>query len=337
MYARKTKKFANARAVRNLFDATKENLSSRIIAMKKSGASEDDMKREAAFLHPQDIPGHTESEKELSLDDVLKELNEMIGLKSVKDSVTKIADTLKVQKISGKTKIIEKHFVFTGSPGTGKTTVARIMANVFKALGILPTNKMVEVNKSKLIGQVLGETPKLVNKQVDSALGGVLFIDEAYNLVSRKDDMYGNEAVAELLTRLENDRGKFICIVAGYTKEIKTFLESNSGFGSRFTDYINFEDYSPAEMREIFISMCKKDENEFGDGFDDALQKRLTDLYEKKSTQFANARTVRNIYNATIANLSSRIVKMQKAGTSEDEVKREVSIMRPEDLDMTVT
>jgi SpoVK/Ycf46/Vps4 family AAA+-type ATPase len=337
MYARKTKKFANARAVRNLFDATKENLSSRIIAMKKSGVSEDDMKREAAFLHPQDIPGHTESEKELSIDDVLKELNEMIGLKSVKDSVAKIADTLKVQKISGKTKIIEKHFVFTGNPGTGKTTVARILGNVFKALGLLPTNKLVEVKRSLLVAGYEGQTGPLVNKQCDSALGGILFIDEAYDLVRKGQDPFGNEAVTELLQRLENDRGKFICIVAGYTKNMDDFLASNPGFGSRFTDTINFEDYSPAEMREIFISMCKKDEIEFGDGFDDALQKRLADLFAKKSKQFANARTVRNIYNATIANLSSRVAKMQKSGSPDDEVKREVSIMRTEDLDMTVS
>jgi SpoVK/Ycf46/Vps4 family AAA+-type ATPase len=336
IFAGRGKDFANARTVRQLYDNTYANVSSRVLAMEDLGASEDDMKREIHIMHPEDIPGAV-VEKEISMEDSLKELNELIGLKSVKDAVEKMAETLQAQKISGDVEKLDKHFVFMGNPGTGKTTVARIMANVFKALGVLPTNKLVEVERSKLVGQYSGHTAPLTNNVCDSAMGGVLFIDEAYALKQRHDDSFGQEAIDTLLQRIENDRGKFICIVAGYTKEMNTFLASNSGFKSRFSDTITFEDYNTAEMREIFISMCKKGKKEFADGFDEALQKRLEDLYAKRNAQFANARTVRQLYKKTYENVSSRVVKMQKAGAPEDEVKREINIMRPEDLDMTIS
>jgi SpoVK/Ycf46/Vps4 family AAA+-type ATPase len=149
-------------------------------------------------------------------------------------------------------------------------------------------------------------------------------------------DSFGQEAVDALLKRMEDDRGKYVCIAAGYTKEMDEFLKSNSGFKSRFSDYITFEDYDPAEMRDIFISMCKKKKMEFADGFDEALQKRLGDLYAGRNAQFANARTVRQLYDKTYENVSSRVINMQNAGATEDDVKREIFIMRPEDLDMTV-
>jgi SpoVK/Ycf46/Vps4 family AAA+-type ATPase len=337
MHLARDTQFANAREVRNLYDTTKENLSSRVLEMRDAGTSDDDAKREILIMRPQDIPGFDASEKPISVEDALKELNELIGLKSVKDAVAKIANSLKAQKISGKTERLEKHFVFMGNPGTGKTTVARIMGNVFKALGMLPTNKIVEVKRSLLVGQYEGHTGPLVNKQCDSAMGGILFIDEAYDLVRKGQDPFGNEAVTELLQRLENDRGKFVCIAAGYTKNMDQFLASNPGFKSRFTNYIDFEDYGPAEMREIFISMCKKNQIEFADGFDEALQKRFEDLYAKRTADFANARTVRNIYKNTNENVSTRVIKLQEGGAPEDEVKREINIMRPEDLDMTIS
>jgi SpoVK/Ycf46/Vps4 family AAA+-type ATPase len=336
IYGSRGKDFANARTVRQLYDKVYENISSRVMAMEGTGASEEEMRKEMYILRAEDIPGVV-AEKEVSLEDALKELNEMIGLKSVKDSVTSIANTLKAQKFSGQTEKMEKHFVFQGSPGTGKTTVARIMGNVFKALGMLPTNKVVEVERSKLVGEYMGHTAKITNKVCDSAAGGILFVDEAYALKQRKDDSFGQEAVDTLLKRMEDDRGKYVVIAAGYTKEMGEFLASNSGFKSRFTDYINFEDYTAAEMREIFISMCKKDKREFADGFDDALKKRLEDLYSKRDKQFANARIVRQIYKKTYENVSSRVVKMEADGASEDECKREIFILRPEDLDMSIS
>jgi SpoVK/Ycf46/Vps4 family AAA+-type ATPase len=322
--------------VRQLYDKTYENISSRVMAMKDTGATEDDMKREICIMYPQDIPD-SKAEKEISLEDALKDLNDLIGLKSVKDAVIKIANTLKAQKISGQTEKLSKHFVFMGNPGTGKTTVARIMGNVFKALGMLPTNKLIETDRSKMVAAYVGQTAKLVHSQCDNAMGGILFIDEAYSLKQGPQDSFGQEAVDALLKRMEDDRGKYVCITAGYTKEMDEFLATNSGFKSRFSDYITFDDYNPAEMRDIFISMCKKKKMEFADGFDDALQKRLADLYNGRNAQFANARTVRQLYDKTYENVSSRVINMQNAGATDDDVKREIFIMRVEDLDMTIS
>jgi AAA+ superfamily predicted ATPase len=285
---------------------------------------------------PEDIPATT-SEKMVSIDEALKELNELVGLTSVKDAVAKIASTLKAQKRKGESVPLRKHFVFQGNPGTGKTTVARIMADVFKALGMLPTNNLIEVDRIKLVAAYVGQTAKLVNEQCDSAMGGILFIDEAYALKEGQQDSFGQEAVNTLIKRLEDDQGKYVCILAGYTNNMKDFLATNPGFKSRISDKIDFEDYNTDEMREIFTRMCKKKNISFAPGFEEALQKRLVDLYSKRSADFGNARTVRQLFDKTTENLDSRMDKLENAGASVDDIKRESFIMCPEDLDMTVT
>jgi SpoVK/Ycf46/Vps4 family AAA+-type ATPase len=282
---------------------------------------------------PEDIPATT-SEKMVSIEEALKDLNELVGLKSVKDAVAKIANSLQAQKLTGETETLSKHFVFMGNPGTGKTTVARIMGDVFKAVGMLPTNNLVATDRGKLVASYVGQTAKLVQQQCDNAMGGILFVDEAYALKQGQQDSFGQEAVDTLLKRMEDDRGKFVVIAAGYTKEMDEFLASNSGFKSRFSDYINFDDYNTSEMHKIFIGMCKKKKIEFADGFDEALQERLEGIYAGRNAQFANARTVRQLFDKTRENVSGRVLAMQKP---EEELKREILIMRPEDLDMTVS
>ena len=330
--ARKTKDFANGREARNLMDEARKNQAERLSSSDIASMSKDD----ALTFMPEDIPATT-SEKMVSIEEALKDLNELVGLKSVKDAVKKIANTLQAQKITGQTEKLNKHFVFMGNPGTGKTTVARIMGDVFKSVGMLPTNNLIETDRSKLVAAYVGQTAKLVNEQCDNAMGGILFVDEAYALKQGQGDSFGQEAVDTLLKRMEDDRGKFVCIVAGYTKEMNEFLASNSGFKSRFSDYINFDDYNVGEMREIFVGMCKKRKIEFADGFDEAIKGRLADIYNGRNAQFANARTVRQLYDKTYENVSSRVINMQGAGASEDDLKREILIMRPEDLDMTVS
>lgn len=326
--ARKTRDFANGREARNLMDDARKNQAERLSGADMAAMSKED----ALTLLPQDIPAST-SEKMVSVEEALKELNKLVGLKSVKDMVTKITKTLQAQKLTGETETLNKHFVFTGNPGTGKTTVARIMADVFKAVGMLPTNNIIEVDRSKLVASYLGQTAKLVNEQCDKAMGGILFIDEAYSLNKGHNDSFGQEAVEALLKRMEDDRGKYVVIAAGYSREMEEFLKTNSGFKSRFSNYIPFEDYSTDEMREIFINMCKKRKLEFADGFDNALKKRLGDLYAGRDEYFANARTVRQLYDRTYENLSSRVINMQNYGATEDDMKREILIMRPEDLE----
>ncbi|MCL2067273.1 MAG: AAA family ATPase [Treponema sp.] len=327
--ARKTKDFANGREARNLMDETRKNQAERLSTTNIASLSKEDT---LTFL-PEDIPAST-SEKMVSIEEALKELNELVGLKKVKDEVAKIANSLKAQKLTGETEVLAKHFVFMGNPGTGKTTVARIMGDVFKAVGMLPTNNLIEVDRGKLVASYVGQTAKLVQQNCDNAMGGILFVDEAYALKQGQQDSFGQEAVDTLLKRMEDDRGKFVVIAAGYTKEMDYFLASNSGFKSRFTDYINFEDYNTAEMYQIFENMCKKKKIEFEPGFEKALNKRLDDLYAKRNAQFANARTVRQLFDKTRENVSSRVLAMQKP---DEELKREILIMRVEDLDMTVS
>jgi len=329
--ARKTKDFANGREARNLMDEARKNQAERLSSADIANMSNED----AMTILPQDIPATT-SEKMVSIEEALKDLNQLVGLKSVKEAVAKIANTLQAQKLTGQVEKLNKHFVFMGNPGTGKTTVARIMGDVFKAVGMLPTNNLIEVDRSKLVASYVGQTAKQVNEQCDNAMGGILFIDEAYSLKQGQQDNFGQEAVDTLLKRMEDDRGKYVCIAAGYTKEMTDFIASNSGFKSRFSDYITFDDYTTSEMLEIFIGMCKKRKMEFAPGFDQMLQKRLTELYAARDAQFANARTVRQLFDKTYENVSTRVMEMKSAGASEEDMKREIYIMRPEDLDTTL-
>jgi SpoVK/Ycf46/Vps4 family AAA+-type ATPase len=326
--ARKTKDFANGREARNLMDEALRNQAERLSSSDIANMSKDD----AMTLLPQDIPATT-AEKMVSIDEALKELNKLVGLKSVKDAVNKIANSLNAQKLTGETETLNKHFVFYGNPGTGKTTVARILGNVFQAVGLLPTNKLIEVDRGKLVAAYVGQTAKLVTEQCDNAMGGILFIDEAYALKQGQGDSFGQEAVDTLLKRMEDDRGKFIVIAAGYTKEMNEFLASNSGFESRFSDKITFEDYNTEEMYKIFTGMCEKKKIELAAGFDEALRKRLEEIYAGRTASFANARTVRQLFDKTRENVSSRVMALQ----DEEDQKREIFIMRPEDLDMTVS
>jgi len=329
---RKTKDFANGREARNLMDEARKNQAERLSTVDMANIA----KEESLTLLPEDIPATT-SEKAVSIDEALKDLNKLVGLKSVKDAVKKIANTLQAQKLTGETEALSKHFVFYGNPGTGKTTVARIMGDVFKAVGLLPTNNLIETDRSKMIASYLGQTAPLVVKQCDNAMGGILFVDEAYSLKQGPNDQFGQEAVDALLKRMEDDRGKFVVIAAGYTKEMEEFLASNSGFKSRFSDYLNFDDYNPDEMYEIFYNMCKKKKIEFAPGFEEALRDRLQNIYAGRTTSFANARTVRQLFDKTRENVSDRVIAQQKQGVAEEDLKREILIMYPEDLDKTVS
>jgi AAA+ superfamily predicted ATPase len=217
-----------------------------------------------------------------------------------------------------------------GNPGTGKTAVARMMGYIFKAAGLLPTNNVVEVDRSKLEGAYVGQTAKLVNEKCDKAIGGILFIDEAYALKQGQGDMFGQEAIDALLKRMEDDRGKFVVIISGYAKEINDFIQAIPGLKYRFTDFITFDDFNAAEMREIFIGMGKKKNIQFGPGFDEALQKKMVDIYDGRDRAFANARTVRFLFDTTYEKLTTRVMGM--TGPSDDERRREMYIMRPEDI-----
>ena len=249
-----------------------------------------------------------------------EELDELIGLTSVKEEVHSLANFVKVQKQRKdqglKVPKLSYHLVFTGSPGTGKTTVARIVARIYKDLGILKKGHLVETDRSGLIGQYVGQTAPRVNEVCDSALDGVLFIDEAYALVQGHED-YGAEAVATLLKRMEDDRDRLVVIVAGYTDEMKTFINSNPGLQSRFNRYITFPDYTPEELYDIFLMYLRKNEYNISAEAADYLKKRLEDVVEHKDRNFGNARYVRNTFEKAIQQQANRL-SGEKNPTAED-------------------
>ena len=245
--------------------------------------------------------------------DPYKELDELIGLKQVKDEVRSLANFVKLQKqreAQGlKTPKMSYHLVFNGSPGTGKTTVARIVARIYKDLGVLKKGHTVETDRSGLVANYVGQTATKTNAIVDSALNGVLFIDEAYALVPEGDNGqdYGMEAISTLLKRMEDDRDKLVVIIAGYTNEMKRFIDANPGLQSRFNRYINFPDYSASELVEIFKVYMKKNQYTLAPQAEEYLKERFDDAVAHKDRNFGNARYARNVFEKSIQQQANRL------------------------------
>ncbi len=262
--------------------------------------------------------------------DPYEELDELIGLESVKEEVRSLANYVKVQKQREekglKNPKLSYHLVFTGSPGTGKTTVARIVARIYKDLGILKKGHLVETDRSGLIGQYVGQTAPRVNQMCDSALNGVLFIDEAYALTQGGSQDYGDEAVATLLKRMEDDRDRLVVIVAGYTDEMKDFINTNPGLQSRFNRYINFPDYSPAELYDIFLMYLRKNQYNISSEGASYLKRQLEYAVENKDRNFGNARFIRNIFEKSIQCQANRL------SSSKDTSTDDLTLIKLEDL-----
>lgn len=240
-------------------------------------------------------------------------LNSLIGLDSVKKEVETLSNFIKIQQTRQanglKTSAVSYHCVFTGNPGTGKTTVARILAKIYKNLGVVSKGHLVETDRAGLVAEYVGQTAVKTNKIIDSALDGVLFIDEAYSLISKSENDYGKEAIATLLKRMEDDRNRLIVILAGYTKEMKDFIDSNPGLQSRFNRYIEFPDYSADELMQIFESNMHTYDYHFGEGTKDALQQYFDDLVANKDANFGNGRLVRNVFEKTLERQSNRLAR----------------------------
>jgi len=243
--------------------------------------------------------------------DPFEELDGMIGLDSVKAEVKSLANYIKLMKereAKGlKSPNISYHCVFSGNPGTGKTTVARILARIYRDLGVVSKGHLVETDRNGLIGSYVGQTGPKTNALIDSALGGVLFIDEAYGLLDNGG--YGDEAIATLLKRMEDDRKDLVVIVAGYTNEMKNFIEANPGLQSRFTRYINFPDYTPEELYKIFQVRMKPYSLQLSEDASEELMAVLNQVFEKKTRNFGNGRYVRNLFETAVTNMANRLAK----------------------------
>ena len=305
MYESRDKDFANGRTMRSLFDQICKKQAQRL-----QGASIANMTNEELMtITVEDIP--YEAPKSVDISDCLAKLDGLVGLYAVKKEVSNLASFLNLQIKRGETNTFQgKHYVFTGNPGTGKTTVARIMAEIFKTLGIVAKGQLVEADRSKLVAGFSGQTAIKTNQLVDQAMGGVLFIDEAYTLKSGDGDTFGSEAIDTLLKRLEDDRGKFICIVAGYTDQMHDFIDSNPGLKSRFTQTIHFDDYTPDELTEIFLHLAEGKNFKIDEDTKSAIHRQFEQLYLRRDKNFGNAREARRVFDEAVERQSQRLVKL---------------------------
>jgi len=238
-------------------------------------------------------------------------LDDMIGLESVKQSIRTLSNFIKInhkrEELGMKVPTISYHCVFSGNPGTGKTTVARILAGIYRDLGVLKKGHLVETDRSGLVAEYVGQTAVKTNKIIDEALDGVLFIDEAYSLAQGGDSDYGKEAIATLLKRMEDDRDRLVVILAGYTNEIEEFINSNPGLRSRFNRYIHFPDYSADELYQIFLLNANKNEYQLADEVRFFLQRKFEQVVVDKPKDFGNARYVRNLFEKAVEAQANRL------------------------------
>lgn len=267
-------------------------------------------------------PVSDEDDDTRTLEDLLYELNSLVGLEKVKAKVQDLIVYQRVQKMR-----IEKnlhsakntlHLAFTGNPGTGKTTVARIVGRIYKQIGLLSKGHFVEVSRTDLIAGYQGQTALKVKKVIEKAKGGVLFIDEAYSITENDhSDSYGRECLTELTKALEDYREDLVVIVAGYTEPMNKFFESNPGLKSRFNTFIEFDDYNSAELDRILLSMCKNNDYVLDDEAKEKIHLYFEQQTSLKDENFANGRLVRNIYDDLVMNHARRVINIENPGIEE--------------------
>lgn len=310
----KAQDFGNARGIRNLIDKTCEKRNLRIATLLNDGKEVSE--EELQMLKEEDFDFHI-AETRNSVEDYITQLNELIGLQSVKDKVNSVIATVRVNnelKAAGlpTTNIGTLHLVFKGNAGTGKTTVARLMGDIYRELGVLSSGHLVECNRSHLVGEYVGQTSIKTSKKVQEAIGGVLFIDEAYSLAKGGENDFGREAIDALVADIENNRNDLMVIIAGYPKEMDVFLNQNQGLRSRFSNELIFEDYTTKEMLDIMNNIM----DDRGLRLDDDMDSIMLSYIENASCvpDFGNARGIRNLVDKICERKNIRIARMLSQG-----------------------
>ena len=317
--------FGNARFVHDIIEQAKIQLGLRVMAHDNPTELDRDT---IALIEEQDVDNIEIKTKrplpkipvdEALLADAVQELETLIGMKAIKTQIKEMVDLVRYYRLTKKDVLNNffLHTVFFGNPGTGKTTVARILTKIYKALGILERGHMIETDRQGLVAGYVGQTAIKTAEKIDEATGGVLFIDEAYALTQSgapgAHGDFGNEAIQTLLKRMEDNRGQFFVFVAGYTDNMEKFLKANPGLSSRFDKLLKFEDYSPKELMEIARLMFSKEDFILDEEAEKHLQKYLTFLYEFRDKYFGNARNVRTVVTETIKNQNLRLAAMTES------------------------
>ena len=298
--------FANARVARNILESAIREKAFRI------GDSEVS-KEELVTLTPEDFGINLEFNARDKMKELQEELDSLVGLSDVKNIVKGIINTLELQhrkkEMGIESEDISLNMIFSGNPGTGKTTVARIIGKILKAIGVLKKGHMVEVTRSDLVGEYVGQTaPKTLNK-IKEAYGGVLFIDEAYSLNGSGSNDFGKEAIATLIKEMEDNRDKLVVIMAGYTREMKDLLNLNPGIESRVKFTVEFSDYNPDELMEIFKGLCKKESYDLSEEAKEELKSTFKTQYENKDKNFGNGRLVRKYFENIKMKQADRVIR----------------------------
>ena len=265
-----------------------------------------------------------------NFDELMEQLDSLVGLETVKKEVKNLINLVKVRKLRMENDLpvppMSFHMVFLGNPGTGKTTVARLVSGLYAAIGVLGKGQLVEVDRSGLVAGYVGQTALKTQEVIQSALGGVLFIDEAYSLSSGGENDFGRESIETLLKAMEDHRDDLVVIVAGYTGPMEKFIHSNPGLESRFNRYFFFPDYDGNQLTEIFRIQCKKNSYTLTPEADEAALKMFTRLYEERDENFGNGRDVRNCFEDMVVRQSNRVAAMESPS------KDDLITVLPEDL-----
>ncbi|MEK5431916.1 AAA family ATPase [Lysinibacillus sp. FSL R7-0073] len=252
-------------------------------------------------------------EIEQEIEKLQMQLDSLVGLPNAKKELHNLINFIKIQSLRvdhGLTSFpITYHLVFSGNPGTGKTTVARIIGQIYKHLGVLSSGHFVETDRAGLVAGYVGQTALKVQEVVHKAKGGVLFIDEAYSLINDKQDAFGKEAIDSLLKAMEDLRDDLVIIVAGYTELMEEFLQSNPGFKSRFNHFVQFDNFSTQELYEIFAMLCQTNDYQYGESFAHHMKRQLDQIPIESIPNFSNGRYIRNLFEKLVTIQSNRLIQ----------------------------